>query len=93
MEGQKNWKGLEKMGKIEKTVAERETAEEHEESKGGCGLNLQPADANMEVCFAVIHTDMKVIGLDMKSELSNFWDQLKDDMKEDLISKLKSNRS
>ena len=83
MEGEKYRKGKGKQSgkaeKGEKITTEGVMADEQGESDGAHGQNakLTVVD-NMEVNIAAIRTDIKMMSTEMKTELSNFRDRIRD---------------
>ncbi len=88
MEGEKYRKGKGKQpGKAEKSdkiTIEGAMAEEQDESNGGQGENEKLTATDMEDNVAVIRADIKMMAMDMKSELNNFRDRFRDDFKREL---------
>ncbi len=87
MEGEKHRKGKGKQpGKVEKSdkiTIEGAMAEE-QESNGRRGENVKLTVTDMEDNVAVIRADIKMMAMDMKSELNNFRDRIRDDLKRKL---------
>ncbi len=87
MEGEKHRKGKgkqpEKAEKSDKITIEGAMAEE-QESNGRRGENVKLTATDMEDNVAVIRADIKMMAMDMKSELNNFRDRIRDDLKREL---------
>lgn len=88
MEGEKYKKGKGKqLGKVEKNdkiTTEGIVAEEQGESNGAHGQNAKLTAMDMEDKITAIRTDIKTMAAEMKSELSNFRDRIRDDLKMEL---------